>query len=188
MKKKKCQHCKTLFYPDPRNHTSQLYCCKTPECRKASKQNSQKRWSTKPENLDYFKGPHHCDRVREWRKNHPGYWRSKSLKNRLPLQDLLIAQTIDNKKNISELPNPALQDVINEQPIVLFGLIAHITGHALQDDMAITIRSLIQKGLDISHQPSIRKGERHDIQTPCFPRTGPYGTQTVQLAGSPTGP
>lgn len=54
--RKKCCHCKELFRPDPRNAKRQEYCRK-PECRKASKVASQRRWLSKPENRDYFRSP-----------------------------------------------------------------------------------------------------------------------------------
>ena len=54
--KRNCQHCKRVFHPDHRNVTRQRYCSK-PECRHASKVDSQQRWRQKPENLDYFRGP-----------------------------------------------------------------------------------------------------------------------------------
>ncbi len=61
-KRKKCCNCKELFIPDPRNAKRQKYCHK-PECRKASKAASQKRWLQKPENRDYFSGPENVKRV-----------------------------------------------------------------------------------------------------------------------------
>ncbi len=54
-RKPKCAHCKQLFRPDPRNVKRQKYCSQ-PECRKASKAASQKKWLEKPENQDYFQG------------------------------------------------------------------------------------------------------------------------------------
>ena len=36
LSKRKCQHCKTFFEPDPRSAGRQHYCA-TPACRKASK-------------------------------------------------------------------------------------------------------------------------------------------------------
>ena len=73
IKRKKCRHCKKLFWPNPRNVTRQKYCCE-PECRRASKTDSQKRWTEKPENRNYFCGPLNIQRVQQWRKEHPGYW------------------------------------------------------------------------------------------------------------------
>jgi hypothetical protein len=71
IKKKKCKHCKEFFLPDPRNATRQRYCSK-PQCRKASKTASQKRWLDKPENRDYFRGPQNVARVQSWRCDQPG--------------------------------------------------------------------------------------------------------------------
>jgi hypothetical protein len=188
MKKKKCPYCNRLFSPDARNGNRQKFCCRTPECRKASKKESQKRWFEKPENQDYFRGSQQVQRVREWRKNHPGYWRKKSCINPEPLQDVLISEPTENKADVAKFENSALQDIINAQPLVMLGLIANITGIALQDDMAATVRRLLLLGQDFTHQPTISKGERHGIQTTCLPPTCPLSTQTVQLAGSSPGP
>ena len=76
IKRKKCCHCNQLFVPDHRNKSRQRY-CKKPECRKASKADSQKRWCQKPENIDYFHGPHNVERVQRWREANPGYSRRK---------------------------------------------------------------------------------------------------------------
>lgn len=45
IRKRKCKHCHSLFLPDPRNVKRQQYCSK-PECRKASKAQSQRNWLT----------------------------------------------------------------------------------------------------------------------------------------------
>ncbi|HSO67055.1 MAG TPA: hypothetical protein VLP30_04285, partial [Desulfatirhabdiaceae bacterium] len=117
-----------------------------------------------------------------------GYWRKKSCINPEPLQNVLMPEHIENKPDIAKLENSALQDIISAQPFVILGLIANITGIALQDDMAATVRRLLQLGQDFTNQTSISKGEHHGIQTTCFPPTCPISTQTVQLAGSSPGP
>jgi hypothetical protein len=48
IRKRKCPYCKTFFHPDHRNVTRQRYCSK-PDCRQASKVDSQHRWWHKPE-------------------------------------------------------------------------------------------------------------------------------------------
>ena len=188
MKKKRCRHCKKLFSPDARNATRQKYCCKNSECRKASKKDSQKRWLEKPENQDYFRGSQNSARVIEWRENHPDYRRRKSSKKTCALQETLTPKPTENTSDTAKLELGVLQDVITAQPIVLLGLIANITGVALQDDMAVTIRRLLQLGLDFTNQASTSKGECHDFKTTCLPTASSNGTQTVQLAGSPSGP
>jgi len=46
---------------------------------------SQKKWLKKPENRDYFRSKENVERVREWRKSHPGY--SRKRKPEATLQD-----------------------------------------------------------------------------------------------------
>lgn len=79
IRKRKCQHCKVFFVADYRNVRHHRYCAQ-PECRKASKANSQRRWQHKPENRDHFRGPDHVSRVQQWRQAHPGYWRRQGSK------------------------------------------------------------------------------------------------------------
>ena len=148
LKKKRCRHCNTLFYPDARNEKRQKYCSE-PACKKASKKASQQRWLQKPENKNYFKGADNVERVRQWRKAHPGYGRRKSKVRPNALQDPLITQRIDNIQDTTELATDALQDLLRDQPLVLIGLIANFTGCALQDDIAMALRRMQQLGADI---------------------------------------
>lgn len=179
--KRKCRSCKAFFYPDPRNAWHQVFCSK-PECRKKSKASSHSRWLAKPDNQDYFKGPHHVRRVQRWRKAHPGYWRKRSCKPRA-LQDHLNGEPLKKQSVESHLASHALQDCLKAQPVVLIGLIAHLAGSALQDDIAKTARRLRQLGNDVLNL----KGGGHDTKTPHISPQGPKGPQTVQLGGSPSG-
>jgi hypothetical protein len=109
IKNKRCSHCKKLFGPDLHNASRQEYCDK-PECRKASKAASQKRWTEKPDNWDYFCGPTNVQRVQQWRKEHPGYWRRKSEKAPSALQETLNQQTAENNMDKTEQPSDALHN------------------------------------------------------------------------------
>ena len=140
VKRKKCQHCQQLFIPDPRNAKRQQYCRK-PACRKASKAASQKKWLHKPANRNYFQGPTNVHRVQQWRKANPGYSRRKPTLTKNALQDSLIQQSIDLNDNTDEFTSTALQDLLTLQPSVLIGLIAQLTGFALQDDIALAAPS-----------------------------------------------
>ena len=144
-RKCKCRH--KLFRPDPRNRHHQRYCA-APSCRAASKAASQARWLAAPENQDYFRGPVNVARVKEWRSRHPGYWRKRRCP-RTALQDLSLAQAVDftNKKAI--FVGPPLQEILSAQPAVLIGLIAHLTGTPLQDELARTTDRLLRLGQDI---------------------------------------
>jgi hypothetical protein len=163
--KRKCFHCKTKFRPDHRNRDRQRYCSE-PDCQKASKAASQKRWLKKPENRDHFKSEVHVRRVQEWRKRNPGYWRKQGA-----LQDSLNGQHAENKeensnKTSSELQNSlALQDSLSSQSPLIIGLLANLTGHTLQDDIARSVSHFIQSGLDILSEQQKANGGQHANQT-----------------------
>jgi hypothetical protein len=135
------------------------------ECRKASKADSQKRWVQKPENQNYFSGPDNVKRVQEWRKAHPGYWRSNRSCN-----------------------ESALQDSSKTQLAVLVGLISHFTGSALQDDIAFTLCRMQQLGNDILYKPNKDKGENYGFKTSYLSASHTKGSGSVQLGGSSPGP
>jgi len=155
IRKRKCKHCKEYFLPDHRNKKKQWFCSK-PQCRKASKAASQQKWLKKPQNKDYFRGPEHVERVRQWRKNNPDY-RQKS-KN--VLQDHCRENENKKQRVKSSLHSLVLQDLLLRQPAVLIGLIANLTGSALQDDIAVSISRMQQLGNDILNPFS--KGDRYD--------------------------
>jgi len=163
IKRKKCCNCKKLFIPDPRNIKRQKYCRK-PDCRKASKAASQRRWLAKPENQDYFCGPDNVKRVQQWREANPGYWRGKRKNNKDALQDRLNPQPIENNTDNAQFVNDALQDLLISQPPVLLGLIANFTGNALQDDIALTFKRLQKLGQDIVTNLNHSKGGHYGIQ------------------------
>lgn len=77
---RKSLSCNELFAPDARNHRHQQFCAK-PDCRKASKRESQRRWLSREENQSYFRGPENVARVQAWRRAHPGYWRRRAKKS-----------------------------------------------------------------------------------------------------------
>jgi hypothetical protein len=141
MKKKgvlKCKHCRQLFLPDYRNRGRQEYCNK-PGCREVHKKESQRRWLAKPENRNYFKGPENVNRVRQWRKAHPRYWR----KGRGALQDDCDAQAVA-AESIAPAKLPLQDDCLKTNPLII-GLISHFSG-ALQDDIDSFVDRLQTKG------------------------------------------
>ena len=184
--RKKCRHCRKLFVPDHRNRSRQKY-CGLPECQMASKAASQKKWLNKPENQDYFQGPEHVERVRQWRKKNPKYWKSKSKTTLVALQDPLIAQQTENNKDICQITDNTLQDSLITQPSVLIGLISNFIGSALQDDIANTLLRLQQSGRDILNRQQTFKGGQDDCEITDFNQPGPQGAQKLQLDRPPPG-
>jgi hypothetical protein len=107
---------------------------RAPVCRGASKAASQARWLAKPENQGYFRGPENVARVQLWRSRHPGYWRG-GRPSGTALQEVSVAQPLVSKDKTDDMARSPLQEVLTAQPAVLIGLIAHIVGTPLQDDI-----------------------------------------------------
>jgi hypothetical protein len=143
----KCKCCRRLFRPDPCNRHHQRY-CSAPRCRRASKAASQARWLGKPKNQGYFRDPWHVARVRAWRSRKPGYWR-KMQRRAIALQDVQTAQPVDTARKTDTFVQSPLQDLVLAQPAVLIGLIAHLVGTPLQDDLVRTTDRLLRLGQDI---------------------------------------
>lgn len=149
-RRRKCLNCRQLFRCDPRNLRHQRYCSRV-DCRCASKTASQRRWLDKPENRDYFHGPEQVARVQRWRAEHPGYWRQVAPKGD-PLQDDSSTQVVDKQKESGTLMPVALQDLLSAQPLVLIGLIAHLTDSALQDEIVLQAHRLQQLARNVLNQ------------------------------------
>ncbi|MDD5402714.1 MAG: hypothetical protein PHU52_05615 [Dehalococcoidales bacterium] len=139
-RRRKCRYCGRLYRPNARVR-QQRYCSR-PECQRASHQASQRRWLNRPANRNHFRDSIHVDRVRKWRKKHPFYWRRRHQNSKSALQDVISTQTVVNKRDNSRLNPIALQDVIFTQPAVVVGLIASLTGSALQDEIVNTAQKM----------------------------------------------
>jgi len=181
LRKKKCRHCGSLFRPDSRNHKKQRYCSK-PDCRKASKAESQRKWVRK--NPKYFRSPENVIRVQQWRKNNPGYSRKKQN----ALQDLLIGKDKEKQGLKPHLATSALQDLLTSQPAVFIGLIAHLTGCALQDDIASSIARMVKLGKDILNSSNFTKGGSYDSKTSYLSGKSSLHPGTIQLDRSSPDP
>jgi hypothetical protein len=155
----KCLQCKAPFVADPRNQGRQLFCTK-PECRAASKRNSQRVWLGKVANAGYFKGPHHVDRVRQWRARNPGYWkRSRRAKATIPEGSSSpgAVQPVEPQPSTAlaapialQVPSPgALQDPWGGIRPLLVGFFALQMGTALQEDILRHCDAMAAKGREI---------------------------------------
>jgi hypothetical protein len=191
--KSNCQHCNRFFHPDHRNVTRQRFCSK-PDCRHASKADSQRRWLQKPENQNHFRGPDNVKRVQLWRQENPGYWRRKAPEVATEpdaLQETLMPQEMETQilnKRVEKPGQDALQDSFFLQPAVFVGLIAQLSGLALQDDIASMVRRLQPLGSDILDGSPHATGDSPDAQTSdLFDQATPRAP-AIQLGGSALGP
>ena len=182
-RRRKCRYCKALFRPDPRNASRQKACSKEC-CRKARKRESQQAWLAKPQNREYFRGPANVQRVQQWRREHPDYARRQPPSTpSSSLQDTIKPQAVDNQPLKPSLGNLALQDALSAQVPLLLGLIAHLTGSTLQDDIVPTLRRMIDQGSAIL-------GPQGSESTPLNRDSNAYEKQTLTptSTGSPTPP
>lgn len=157
----KCEHCGELFVADARNRTRQRYCRKAP-CRKASEAQSRRRWLSRPENVDYYRGEVNVARVQTWRKEHPGYWRNRKRKRGGALQEILMAQVPVDQEQAAPDGRSALQETLTAQSPLLVGLISHLVGSALQEDIAQMTRRLHSRGRAVLGQ---------DVPRPTYGKT-----------------
>jgi len=164
----KCRHCGEIFEPDARNRARQRYCVKAP-CRKARKAASQRAWLSQEANRDYFRGAANVARVQAWRRAHPGYWKGRRRGKREALQDILIPQAAAAPAVAHQDDGVALQDLLNAQPPVVVGLIAHLSGMTLQDDIAAMMRTLHSRGRAVL---GIDAGRPDYAKTPDRSKTG----------------
>ena len=177
-----CLHCGLNFCPDYRNKGKQRYCSSL-QCRAASKAASQKAWLGKPENREYFRGPDNVDRVRQWRRNNPGYSRGKSVLKKKTLQDHCPRKSIEIQRVKKSFPE-TLQDHWFMQPSVIIGLISSLCGSALQDDIVRTARQMYTLGCDVINNP---KGGFYVPKTSHSSPETAQGSQAIQLGGSQAG-
>jgi len=183
----KCLNCKELFLPDYRNSQRQCYCLK-PDCRKASKRQSQRAWLAKPENQNYFRDEKNAERVRNWQKEHPGYWKNTARYRQRTLQDGCSEQTPAVEAVVENTPSRTLQDLCSMQAPLLVGLISMFVGSTLPDDIATSTRRLLIKGHDILGMVPGMNFERllHEKTCPQSEATS-ESPASVQLARSPAG-
>ncbi len=84
-------------------------------------------------------------RVQAWRAANPGYGKRRRGEQDA-LQDLMKTQTPRPQGPPAPDVEMPLQETWQDQPPLLVGLIAQLTGSALQEDMAAVMRRLIARG------------------------------------------
>ncbi len=158
-----CRHCHRAFVPDYRNRHHQQY-CPSPVCRTASKRASQRRWCLKPENRAHFCGSEAVERVQEWRRKHPGYWRGQVRRRVGTLQEVCSAQAAVTEPPPGRNPpgdfSGTLQDLCRCQTPLLIGLLAQLNPSPLQDDMARYAWRVVNTGQSILDQLSSKQSEK----------------------------
>jgi hypothetical protein len=174
-----------LFVPDRRNWWHQKFCSK-PDCRKASKAESQRRWLSKPGNWDVVRGSANVERVRQWRAKNPGYWKRPAKTSRT-LQEVVPAQAPDRQQLTETTSSPPLQDFVALQDPLVVGLIAHLVDSPLQEVVEQAALRLLQKGRNILDMRSRMKSKGNtdaNQETSAVPSPASQGSPAVQCVAS----
>jgi hypothetical protein len=198
-RQRKCRCCKDLFRPHPAVRERQNFCSSS-DCQKARKAANNRAF--KQRNPDYHKGPAAVERVRQWRRENPGYWRRSDKRAAADstasaaLQAEHVAQSAESEEFTAHLAMNALQAELQAQRFVIHGLTAHLTGCALQAELSSVLGQWHDKGMAMGaaapgyqapgHDPN--QGG-HDAPELCTAAgSDPAHPKTLQLDRPPAGP
>jgi len=146
---RRCKGCKQLFFPDPRTWQRQTFCGKA-ECQEARMRKNRREWLARPDNEHYWRDNQKSkDRVREWRKRNPGYWKRTRRTSEGTLQEEIEPKKIGRKRGRGAFGRPPLPEERRRDDILIMGIIAEITGSTLPEDIARTYRRIVAKGREI---------------------------------------
>jgi hypothetical protein len=106
-------------------------------------------WLAKAENQNYFRDARNAERVRDWQKEHPGYWKNTARYRGRTLQDGCGEQAAAAQEVVPSSQSRTLQDLCSMQVPLFVGLISMFVDSTLPDDIATSTRRLIIKGHDI---------------------------------------
>lgn len=185
-RRRQCCHCSELYDPDSRNHYHHGYCGQ-PACRRAGKVAGRRRWRASSKGKDYFRGSANRQRVKAWGQAHPGYWRKRGQKSGAS-QDHCPPQALVPAGDKSILSPRALQDVILTQGMALTGLVAPLTGSALQENIASTTRRLVLLGRQMQGSSCRRPADGRDQEACPVPGATAPRAAAVQLDRPSPGP
>ena len=149
-----CLHCSDVFEPDARHRHDQRYCRK-PACQRARRAVNSRRWREQPEHKDWWRGEWNVRRVREWRAQHPEYWKRWKRKKTVALQIAInptqaAEVTVDASPAGADCATNRVPELLKTQSPVVVGLIAQMygsgSGVALQVAIAEVATRLFEKG------------------------------------------
>lgn len=142
-KLRSCAHCGRQFVVDPRVGKRHRFCSR-PECVRASRRTAQQKWLRKNGGNSYFAGKENLEKVRAWRKHHPQYWKRTSRRKGARSAAFRLSKSLQ-----AALRCVALQDVIEPRLALEIGIIARLSGAALQDTIASEISATMLRGYAI---------------------------------------
>jgi len=177
-----CSECQKPFVASKYSGGRQMVCASA-ACRKAAKKARQAAWTAR--NPDYFRGPEHVERVRQWRRANPG-WREKQ-RGRASARGRESRAKAESC-NQGEGGEERLQDSVPEvQSALIVGLATVLCGSVLQDEVHDLCRECLRVGGDLlrgSRELSAAlnlnsTGSTHDGKIPNRPSPHTSDTATI---------
>jgi hypothetical protein len=178
--------------------------CSKPECQRARKAANNRAFGKR--NPDYWRGQYNVERTRQWRREHPGYWRreghnggpgraalaGRGPENRSALQAELLTQVVDGMLVAVRNDVCALQAVSAWHLAVMQGLASHLTGCALQAELGSVLNAWYDRGTHVGAAPPVnphQPKEPNVDETPATALSGPVPADAgeLQLGRSPPG-
>lgn len=141
-KSRACAHCGSKFPINARIGARHRH-CSAPECRRASKRESQRRWLGKPENAGYFKGPANALRAKLWRAANP---------KKRPQTQRTIQRLMDSAL-AAALKSCGVQDLSERHLALVLGLVSRLARGREQETIAREIRRLMFEGYAVLRGP-----------------------------------
>lgn len=151
---RECLWCKEKFSPGPHNKHHQRYCGKQ-ECQLASHRASSKRYR-RQQRKDPAYQKNEKERVKIWRRSHPGFWKKKNVE-KTPKKDEVLRDFVQVEKPSED---KVLRDFLLFQGHCLQGLVSQLTG-VLRDDIGSLMNSYYDKGKELC--PELEKQFYHGV-------------------------
>jgi hypothetical protein len=138
---------------------------------------------SRSENAGAFRGKENCERVKRWREVNPKYWQRRK---RPGVGDALKEISKREGTEDAEVAAPGLshasQEIHHPQPALFVKLISLLTGNALQDDIAASVRLFVSRGRDILGMGLGGSATNHDQEhTHSVPRATAARASPVEL-------
>jgi hypothetical protein len=176
-----------LFIPDRRHRDNQKYCLKS-KCRQARQAVNLRRWRDDPLNQGFWRGSWNGDRVRAWRAANPGYWKRKRKGAEAPLQiaskpaEAPVASR-DQAESTGDCVTNRIPALLLGQSPVLVGLIAQMTGTALQNAILQIAGELFEKGQAVLGNPTPGQNEncKSSLPTSGAAATSGHNPTTLKM-------
>jgi hypothetical protein len=169
-KSRKCPFCHVPFTPCKHNTHSQIFCCRSTECKQASSRAASKKYRENKRSDVAWKKKE-CERVKQYQQEHPDYWKREK-NGKKDFTDLVLRDFVQ-ARNTADFP--VLRDFVLYFGNCLIGFIGHTSDWdndlLLRDSIGSLLNGFYDKGIALSSERNINPQKKenyyHDSQGTC---------------------